>query len=54
MVATSAGVTNDRYGKGVTTGDYDNDGDLDIYVSNIFPNRLYRNNGDMTFTDVAP
>ena len=53
-VATSAGVTNDRYGKGVTTGDYDNDGDLDIYVSNIFPNRLYRNNGDMTFTDVAP
>ena len=52
-VAAAAGVTNDRYGKGVTVGDYDNDGDLDIYVSNILPNRLYRNNGDMTFTDVA-
>jgi hypothetical protein len=53
-VARSAGVTNDRYAKGVTAGDYDNDGDSDIYVSNAGRNRLYRNNGDGTFTDVAP
>ncbi len=52
--AAVAGVTNDRYCKGVTAGDYDNDGDLDLYVSNLGPNRLYRNDGDGRFTDVAP
>ena len=52
-IAESAGVTNDRFAKGVATGDYDDDGDLDLYVSNIGPNKLYRNNGDGTFTDVA-
>ena len=36
-----------------TASDYDNDGDMDLYVSNIGKNRLYRNNGDLTFTDVA-
>ena len=35
-------------------GDFDNDGDLDLYVSNIGENRLYRNEGDLTFVDVAP
>ena len=35
-------------------GDYDNDGDLDLYVVNyVRPHRLLRNNGDGTFTDVA-
>ncbi len=52
-VTTAAGVSNDHYCKGVAAGDYDNDGDIDLYVSNIGQNRLYRNNGDMTFTDVA-
>ena len=58
-VAAAAGVTNDRLAKGVTAGDYDNDGDLDLYVSNIGKNRLYRNDsppgdgGAMRFTDVA-
>ena len=52
-IALRAGVTNDRYAKGVTAGDYDNDGDLDLYVSNAGKNRLYRNNADGTFTDVA-
>lgn len=51
--ATIAGVTNDRFAKGVSVGDYDNDGDLDIYVSNIGANRLYQNRGDGTFKDVA-
>ncbi|HAA86909.1 MAG TPA: CRTAC1 family protein, partial [Verrucomicrobiales bacterium] len=42
-IAAEAGVTNDRFSKGVTAGDYDNDGDLDLYVSNVGKNRLYRN-----------
>jgi tetratricopeptide (TPR) repeat protein len=52
-IAQSAGVGNDRFVKGVTWGDYDNDGDLDLYVSNIGPNRLYRNDSPRGFLDVA-
>jgi hypothetical protein len=53
-VAAEAGVTNDRYAKGSSWGDYDNDGWPDLYVSNMSHlNRLYHNNGDGTFTDVA-
>jgi hypothetical protein len=54
-VAAKAGVTNERWAKGVAWGDYDDDGDPDLYVSNMHgQNRLYRNNGDATFRDVAP
>ena len=54
-VAIAAGVTNDRLCKGSIWGDYDNDGDQDLYVSNFGEkNRLYQNDGDGTFTDVAP
>jgi enediyne biosynthesis protein E4 len=52
-VAAKAGVTNDRWGFGVTIADYDNDGWPDIYVTNWGKNRLYHNNHDGTFTDVA-
>ena len=52
-LAKEAGVTNDRFCKGVAAGDYDNDGDLDLYVSNAGSNRLYRNEGSLQFTDVA-
>jgi enediyne biosynthesis protein E4 len=42
------------YGFGVVWGDYDNDGDLDVYVANdTSPNFLFRNNGDKTFTEVG-
>jgi len=37
----------------VCAGDYDNDGDVDLYLNNYGPNILYRNNGDGTFTDVT-
>ena len=53
-VAEQAGVCNDRFAKGAAWGDYDNDGKIDLYVSNFGGgNRLYHNNGDGTFTDVA-
>jgi len=38
---------------GVAVGDYDNDGLLDLYVTNFGRNVLYRNNGNGTFTDVT-
>jgi len=42
------------YGLGVVAGDYDHDGDADVYVANdTGPNYLYENQGDGTFTDVA-
>ena len=53
-VTQAAGVGDAGYGLGVCVGDYDNDGDLDLYLNNHGPNVLYRNNGDGTFTDVAP
>jgi hypothetical protein len=42
------------YSLGVVWGDYDNDGDLDLFVANdSTPNFLFRNNGDKTLTEVA-
>lgn len=55
-VARAAGVDNLRFAKGVAWGDYDDDGDPDLFVSNIGPNRLYRNDstdGRARFVDVA-
>ena len=53
-IAPRAGVTNDRFTKAVTVGDYDRDRYPDIYLSNLGgANRLYRNNRDGTFSDVA-
>ncbi|MDE0737375.1 MAG: CRTAC1 family protein, partial [Pirellulaceae bacterium] len=53
-VAARAGVQKPGWVKGVASGDYDGDGDTDFYVSNLGDdNRLYRNNGNGTFTDVA-
>jgi hypothetical protein len=49
----SAGVGDSGYSLGVCVGDYDNDGDPDLYVNNFGPNILYRNNGNGTFTDVT-
>ena len=52
-VTEEAGVGDTGFGLGVTVGDYDNDGDLDLYLNNYGPNVLYRNNADGTFTDVT-
>jgi hypothetical protein len=54
-VAAAAGVLNERCAKGAAWGDYDDDGRLDLFVSNMGqPGRLYHNEGDGTFRDVAP
>ena len=53
-VAVAADVLNERLSKGVAWGDFDEDGDADLYVSNLGgANRLYRNDGGDRFTDVA-
>ncbi len=43
----------DGYGMGVAVGDIDNDGDPDLYVTSLGPDRLMRNRGDGTFEDVT-
>lgn len=54
-VSIEAGVADWGHGHGIAWGDYNKDGLLDLYLVNRQkPNVLYRNNGDGTFTDVAP
>lgn len=52
-VTEQSGLGDSGYGLGVAVGDYDNDGDQDVYLNNHGPNALYRNNGDGTFTNVT-
>ena len=50
-VTEAAGLAVKGYGMGAATGDLDDDGDLDLYLSNLGPDALYLNNGDGTFSD---
>ena len=52
-VTAAAGIGDPGYGQGAAVGDADNDGDLDVYVTNYGPDAFYRNNGDGTFTDAT-
>jgi hypothetical protein len=52
-VTLKTGVRGKGYSMGVATGDYDNDGNVDLYVTGVNHNQLFRNNGDGTFTDVT-
>ena len=52
-VTETAGLKGHSYGMGVATGDYDNDDNVDLLVTNLGGNILYHNNGDGTFTDVT-
>jgi len=53
-VTAAAGVGRTAFSKGAVFGDYDDDGDPDLYVSNMFgENFLYRNDGGLRFTEVA-
>ena len=52
-VTAVSGLTADRFGIGVATGDVDNDGWVDLFVTNFGPDQLFRNNGDGTFTEMS-
>ena len=52
-VTATAGVANRGWGQGACTGDLDNDGDEDLYVTNFGSNRLYRNEGQGRFSEIA-
>jgi hypothetical protein len=52
-VTAGSGLGDTGYGMGVATGDIDNDGWVDVFVSNYGPDRLYRNQGDGTFIDIT-
>ena len=50
---TGSGVDVPGYGMGVAAGDYDADGDVDLYVTNLGANVLLQNDGRGRFTDVT-
>ena len=51
-VSTQSGIRHREYGMGACAGDYDNDGLVDLYVTNYGPNSLYRNLGNGRFAEV--
>ena len=52
-VTAGSGVEVPGYGMGVTAGDFDNDGNVDLYVTNFGPNVLLKGDGHGHFTDVT-
>jgi len=52
-VTEKAGLSDRAYGIGTAAADYDNDGFVDLYVTNYGGGTLYHNNGNGTFTDVT-
>jgi hypothetical protein len=52
-VTDESRINANRYGMGMAAGDFNNDGCVDLYVTNLGPNQLFRNDCDGTFTDVS-
>ena len=53
QIAQEAGADARLFGMGLASGDYDNDGDIDFYFSNVGPMQLLQNQGDGTFVNMA-
>lgn len=52
-ITQKAGLTRKGWGMGVAVADFDNDGNLDLFVTGYGGNALYRNRGNCTFEDVT-
>ncbi len=52
-VTQEAGLVRHGWTQGVCVGDFNNDGNLDLFVTYYGKNVLFRNNGDGTFTDIT-
>ena len=52
-VTEASGLDGRSYGMGVAAGDFDNDGWVDLYLTKLGPDQMFRNNGDGTFSDVS-
>ena len=52
-VTEASGIRHRNYGMGACAGDYDNDGRIDLYITNVGPNALYRNTGSGKFSEVS-
>ncbi len=52
-VTDQAGLTTRGWGQGVAVGDYDHDGNLDVFLTGYGSNALFRNLGDGTFREVG-
>ena len=52
-VTEEAGVAGSGFSMGAAAADFDNDGDIDLFVAGVYRNTLYRNQGDGTFRDAT-
>ncbi len=52
-VTAASGIVTHGYAMGVATGDFNNDGCIDLYVTSFGASQLFKNNCDGTFTDVS-
>jgi hypothetical protein len=52
-VTEASGIVSHGYGMGVAAGDFNNDGCVDLYLTSLGPNQLFRNNCNGTFGDVS-
>ena len=52
-VTDASGLNDAGYGQGIAVGDTDNDGDLDLFITNYGADSFYRNNGDGGFVNAT-